>query len=90
MCSPISYKPSPTLLVKFAASAPSMMPVSSAVKISVKSITIGDAPKAANTFVARPGGERNFQSLKSAAVRIGLVDTKDSGPGIHHPTNSIS
>ncbi len=57
-----------------------MMPVSSAVKISLKSITMGEAPSFSKILVSMPGGERNFQSLKSATPRIGLDEASDSWP----------
>jgi hypothetical protein len=60
------------------ASAPSMMPVSSAVKISVKSITIGVAPISVKISVSRPGGERNFQPFRSSGPAMGLDDDRDS------------
>ena len=64
--------------------------VANAVKISLKSITIGDAPSRSKILVITPGGARNFQPSRSATPRIGLVETSDSGPGIHQPTNSMS
>ena len=55
-------------------------------KISVKSITTGLAPNEAKISDSIPGGERNFQFVRSEGPASGAVETSDSCPPMWAPT----
>ena len=46
----------------------------------VGEVEMGEAPSFSKILVSMPGGERNFQSLKSSTLAIGFDDAKLSWP----------